>query len=138
MGVRILMAPKWGGGIVDISVTSSRKPTQQNRDGGSGRYPRVRGENVRWLGEKGVGLISKDLWQVVGRWFAVNGQDSNRRGEQRQGENRQARSGGTTRNGTGWLGENPSYWKGAGSTLVGTVTQTPVVGVDGRRVVVGR
>ena len=33
-----------GGGIVDRSVTSSRKPTQLNRDGGSGCYPRVRGE----------------------------------------------------------------------------------------------
>ena len=48
------------------------------------------------------------------------------------------RSGGTTRNGTRWLGENPSYWKGAGSTSVETVTQGPVVGVEGRRVVVGR
>jgi len=42
------------------------------------------------------------------------------------------------RNGTGWLGENPSYWEGAGSTSVETVTQRPVVGVEGRRVVVGR
>ena len=42
------------------------------------------------------------------------------------------------RNGTGWLSENPSYWEGAGSTSVETVTQRPVVGVEGRRVVVGR
>ena len=42
------------------------------------------------------------------------------------------------RNGTGWLSENPSYWEGAGSTSVETVTQRPVVGVEGRRGVVGR
>ena len=47
-------------------------------------------------------------------------------------------SGGSMRNGTGWLGENPSYWEGAGSTSVETVTQRPVVDVEGRRVVVGR
>ena len=48
-----------------------------------------------------------------------------------------ARSGGTTRNGTGWLGENPLYWKWAGSTSAETVTQRPVVGVEGRREIVG-
>ena len=42
------------------------------------------------------------------------------------------------RNGTGWLGENPSYWEGAGSTSVEMVTQRPEVGVEGRRVMVGR
>ena len=42
------------------------------------------------------------------------------------------------RNGTGWLGENPSYWKGTRITSVETVPQGLVVGVEGRRVVVGR
>ena len=42
------------------------------------------------------------------------------------------------RNGTGWLGENPSYWEGAGSTSVERVTQWTVVDIEGRRVVVGR
>ena len=38
----------------------------------------------------------------------------------------------------GGSAENPSYWKGGGSTSVETVTQRPVVGVEGRRAVVGR
>ena len=62
-----------------------------------------------------------------GPWVRRKRRDSNSRGEQGQGGNRQALSGGTTRNGTGWLGKNPSNWKGAGSTMVETGTQTLVV-----------
>ena len=39
-------------------------------------------------------------------------QNGNRCGGEGQDWNLQARSDGTTRNGTGWLGENPSYRKG--------------------------
>ena len=68
-----LKARNWGGGIVDRSVTSSRNPTQPNRAGGSGCYPRVREENVWRLGEKGGRPSTECLWQVVGRGFSGNG-----------------------------------------------------------------
>ena len=59
--------------MVNRSVTLSRKPIQPNRDGGSGRYPRVRGENIRRFGGKGGVLGTEGLWQVVGRGFGGNG-----------------------------------------------------------------
>ena len=132
-----LKARNWGGGIVDRSVTSSRNPTQPNRDGGSGCYPRVREENVWRLGEKGGRPSTECLWQVVGRGFSGNGGVVTVAVEMgRVGIARCAPAGrrGTE---TGWLGENPSYWKEARSTSVETVTQGPVGGVEGRRVVVG-
>ena len=61
------------GVIVDRSVTLSRKPTQPNRDGGSGLYPRVRGENL-WFGGKGGAPSTEGLWQVVGRCFGGYGE----------------------------------------------------------------
>ena len=59
-----------GGGIVDRSVTLSRKPTQPNRDGGSGCYPPFGGENLWWFGGKCGGPSTEGLWQVVGRGFS--------------------------------------------------------------------
>ena len=65
---------------MDRSVTLWRKRTQANRDGGSGCYPRVRGENPWWFGGKGGGPITcgslgtclVGTWQVVGRGSGEN------------------------------------------------------------------
>ena len=69
------------GVIVDRSVTLSRKPTQPNRDGGSGYYPRVRGEDLwRFRGKGGgpvtggsLGTCLVGTGRVVGRGFGENG-----------------------------------------------------------------
>ena len=58
---------------MDRSVTLSRKPTQPNRDGRRGCYPRVREENLWQFGGKGGGPSTEGLWQVVGRCFSGNG-----------------------------------------------------------------
>ena len=69
------------GGIVDRSVTLSRKSTQPNRDGGSGCYPRVRGENLWRFGGKGGGPSADgsletclvEAGRLVDRGFGGNG-----------------------------------------------------------------
>ena len=131
---------------MDRSVTLSRKPTQPNRDGGSGCYPRVHGENLWRFGRKGGGPITGGCrgtclvgtGQVVGRGFGGNGRMATVTVERGWMEISRRAPTGRRGNGAEWLGENPSYWKGAGSTSVETVTQRPVVRVEGRRVVVGR
>ena len=65
---------------MDRSVTLSRKPTQPNREGGNGCYPRVRGENPwRFGGKRGgpitggsLGMCLVGTEQVVGRGFGGN------------------------------------------------------------------
>ena len=58
---------------MDRLVTLSKKPTQLNRNGEGGRYPRVRGENLCRFGGKGGGPSTEGLWQVVGHGFSGNG-----------------------------------------------------------------
>ena len=67
--------------MVNRSVTLSRKPIQPNRDGGSGRYPRVRRRKYWRFGGKGgctstgssLGTCLVGTLQVVGRGFGGNG-----------------------------------------------------------------
>ena len=58
---------------MDKSVTMSRKPSQSDRNGGSGCYPRVLGENVWRFGGNGGDPSAEGLCQVVGRGFGGNG-----------------------------------------------------------------
>ena len=66
---------------MDRLVTLSKKPTQLNRNGEGGRYPRVRGENLCRFGGKGGGPITGGslgtclvgTGQVVGHGFGGNG-----------------------------------------------------------------
>ena len=66
-------------GVVDRSVTLSRKPTQLSRDGGSGCHPRVRGENLWRFSGKGerpstggsLGTCLVGAGQVVDRSFGI-------------------------------------------------------------------
>ena len=65
---------------MDRSVRFSKKPTQSNRDGGSGGYCGVREENPWWFGRNGgcstIGgskaTSSIGTRQVVGRGFSGN------------------------------------------------------------------
>ena len=67
-------SPKVGGAVSWIvTATLSRKPSQSNRNGGSGCYPRVRGDNLWRIGGNGGGPIIEGLWQVVDRGFGGNG-----------------------------------------------------------------
>ena len=58
---------------MDKSVTMSRKPSQSDRNGGSGCYPRVLGENLWRFGGNGGDPSAEGLCQVVGRGFGGNG-----------------------------------------------------------------
>ena len=66
---------------MDGSVTLSRKPTEPNRGGGSGCYPRVHGENLWRFGGKGggpstggsLGTCLVGAGRLVGRGFGGNG-----------------------------------------------------------------
>ena len=81
------MVRKWGGRYRGRSVTLSRKPTQPNRGGGSGCYPRVHGEKLwRFGGKSGgpstggfLGTFSRS-WVASGPWFRRKRQDGNHRG----------------------------------------------------------
>ena len=67
-------SPNVGGAVSWIvTATLSRKPSQSNRNGGSGCYLRVRGENLWRFSGEGGGLSTEGFWQVVGRGFGGNG-----------------------------------------------------------------
>ena len=123
---------------MDRSVTLSRKPIQPNRDGEGGCYPRVRGEKLWRFGGKGGGPSTEGLWRVAGRCFGGYGEMVTVAVE--RGRMRIARRAPVARRGTEPDGsvKTRRIGRGAGSTSVESVTQRPVVVVEGSRVVVGR